>query len=114
MEMVDARVCTRLIRSGNPWRCDEAGTRVTATAIYFYTRVRSARGGTVTHRWLRDGTVVAEARLRIRANPEEGYRTFSRQTVSRPGSWQVVAVDGDGRVIDERRFEVPAPPSRRR
>jgi hypothetical protein len=51
--------------------------------------------------------VVSEREVRIRANPTSGFRTFSRQTLTRPGSWTVALVGVDGRVLDERTFSVP-------
>ena len=47
-------------------------------------------------------------RLSVAASPTEGYRTFSRQTVT-PGAWSVAVLDADGVVLQELRFEVRAP-----
>lgn len=112
MEVVDGRVCSSLVRTDNPWRCAAVNTRVSPGALYYYTRVRSDRDGVVRHRWTRDGALVAERALTIRANPREGFRTFSQQTVSPPGVWHVSAIDSDGRVIDEHRFDVLSAPGR--
>lgn len=106
MEVVDGRLCTSLVRTGNPWNCAPVDAPVASGALYYYTRVRSGGDGVVRHRWTRDGALVADRALRIRANPREGFRTFSQQTVSGPGVWHVSAIGSDGRVIDEHRFDV--------
>ena len=47
-----------------------------------------------------------EQTLRIRANPAEGYRTYSRQTVTGPGEWRVQVSSAEGRTLHEQRFAV--------
>jgi hypothetical protein len=73
--------------------------------MIFYTRVRSPRDTTVTHRWYRDGTLRQSLMLRIHANATEGYRTYSRLTVD-DGDWRVEVRSADGNLLLEQRFDV--------
>jgi len=106
--VADARLCATLSRARNPWACQAAGDPVRSGSVYYYTRVRSTRDATIRHRWSRDGRVVQDVRLRIRANPTDGFRTFSRQTVSGlgAGAWVVTLLGPDGTTLDEQRFSV--------
>jgi hypothetical protein len=51
---------------------------------------------------------VQDVRLQIRANATDGFRTFSRQTVSGlgAGAWVVTLLGPDGTALDEQRFSV--------
>ena len=89
------------------WRCDAVGTpsiltRSTTTRACGLPATRSC----VT--WSYQGQVVRTVNLEVRANPEVGFRTFSRQTVSGRGSgpWEVALIAPDGAVIDTQRFAV--------
>jgi hypothetical protein len=46
--------------------------------------------------------------LRVEANPGDGYRTYSRSTISREnaGDWRVELRSADGTVLHEERFTV--------
>ena len=101
-------LCAALARSGGAWRCDPAGDPTSADAVYYYTRVRSPGDVVVGHRWTYQGQVVRTVNLQVRANPGEGFRTFSRQSLSgrRDGSWEVALIAPDGAVIDTQRFTV--------
>jgi hypothetical protein len=101
-------LCAALARSGGAWRCDPAGDPTSADAVYYYTRVRSPGDVVVGHRWTYQGQVVRTVNLQVRANPGEGFRTFSRQSLSgrRDGSWEVALIAPDGAVIDSQRFTV--------
>ncbi len=104
----EGRLCAALARSGGAWRCDPAGDPTAADAVYYYTRVRSPGDVVVGHRWTYQGQVVRTVNLQVRANPEEGFRTFSRQSLSgrRDGPWEVALIAPDGAVIDLQRFTV--------
>jgi hypothetical protein len=106
--VTDARLCAALSRSRNPWTCEPVGSPVGSGSVYYLTRVRSARDVAVIHRWVHDGNVVRTVRLQVRANPTDGFRTFTRQTVGGPGSgtWVVSLLAPDGTVLDEQRFDV--------
>jgi hypothetical protein len=73
--------------------------------IVFYTRVRSARNAAVVHRWYRGRTLRQSVRLTTRASATEGYRTYSRQTVSQ-GDWTVEVRSADGTLLHEQKFAV--------
>jgi hypothetical protein len=104
----DTRLCAALIRTTREWRCDAVATPVDSDAVYYYTRVRTARDAVMRHQWSYQGEVVRTVNLEVRANAETGFRTFSRQTVSGrgAGSWEVALIAPDGAVIDTQRFAV--------
>jgi hypothetical protein len=97
-------VC-RTLSTGAVWRCEPAGESTGSGRLSFYTRVRTQRDSAVVHRWYHDGALRQSVRLTIRANPSEGYRTFSRQTVA-PGEWRVEALTPEGALLHEQRFTV--------
>ena len=105
--VTDARLCGALSR-GDAWRCEPISSPRAGGAVYYYTRVASARDAVIRHRWTRDGRVVRVVNLRIRANPADGYRTYSRQTGGSltPGEWQVALLDASGTVLEEQSFVV--------
>ena len=115
--VVEARVCGRLVTRDDDgsllgdWRCDPVGGPVDAGQLYFYTRIRSATGITVEHRWLREGVVQQAIDLEVGANDGPGYRTYSTFTVSpeRSGAWQVEVRTGDDEVLQVEDFAVRLP-----
>lgn len=106
--VTDARLCSALTRARNPWACTAVTSPLAGGAVYYYTRIRATRDVTIRHRWTLDGRVVQDVRLQIRANPTEGFRTFSRQTVSGvgAGAWVVTLLGPDGQTLDEQSFDV--------
>jgi hypothetical protein len=68
--------------------------------VSYYTRVAAARPLRLQHRWYRNGTLTRTAQLEIAANPGDGYRTFSRQTLT-PGQWRIELRAPDGAVLHE-------------
>lgn len=103
-----ADLCASLETGGRVWRCAPVDTPATPGRLSFVTRIASPRGARLQHRWSREGDVRQSVRLSVAASPTEGYRTFSRQTVT-PGAWSVAVLDADGVVLQELRFEVRAP-----
>ena len=91
--------------NGGSWRCDPAGDSAAPGRLVLYTRVRSPRNAVVVHRWYRGDTLRQSVRLAIQANPTEGYRTYSRQTVD-AGDWRVEVRSADGSLLHEQRFAV--------
>jgi hypothetical protein len=91
--------------STSDWRCVPAGDSVAPGPVVLYTRVRSPRDGVIVHRWYRGDALLKTAQLRIGANANEGYRTFSRQAVD-PGEWRVEVRSAAGDLLHERRFAV--------
>ena len=103
--LVAAELCRSLSTNERNWRCARVDNTVAPGPLVFYTRVRSARAGTVVHRWYHGGTQRQSVRLAIGANTSEGFRTYSRQTV-KPGDWRVEVRSADGNLLAERRFSV--------
>jgi hypothetical protein len=99
------QLCRTLSMSNGNWRCDPAGNSVAPGRLVLYTRIRSPRNAVVEHRWYRGDTLRQSVRLAIQANPTEGYRTYSRQTVD-AGDWRVEVRSADGRLLHEQRFSV--------
>lgn len=102
---VDAQVCQNFSARGSRWRCTPIGNPVSPGRLVLYTRVTSPRSTAVIHRWYRGNTLRQSVRLGVRANAVEGYRTYSRQTVT-PGEWRVEVGTTDGGVLHEQRFTV--------
>jgi hypothetical protein len=99
-----AQLCTALTN----WRCKSADGEVPPGRVFFYTKVKAARGTTIEHRWYQGERVHRVAQLRIEANPGDGYRTYSRTTIGseRAGDWRVELRSADGTVLHEERFTV--------
>ena len=100
-----AQVCRGFSTSGGNWRCDPVSSSTKPGPIVLYTRVKSPRDTAVVHRWYRGNTLRQSVKLGIRGNATEGYRTYSRQTVSE-GDWRVEIRSGDGTLLHEERFVV--------
>lgn len=68
--------------------------------IYFFTEVENAEGQTITHRWKRDGEVMAEVPLEVGSND---WRTWSSKELMPDwdGEWTVEVVDAEGNTISE-------------
>lgn len=105
VRVVVANVCSSLDTSGGAWRCREVDGTAAPGRFAFYTRIASPRGARIRHRWSIDGRVRQDVALNVGASPTEGYRTFSRQTVT-PGHWTVALVGADGAVLREAAFDV--------
>jgi hypothetical protein len=104
-----AAVCRALERRGSPdWRCTPAAEFKVAETVTFYTRLRSATNTTVEHRWYRNDRLHQTMRLRVQANPANGYRTYSRTTISagRSGDWRVELRTTDGSLLTQFDFVV--------
>jgi hypothetical protein len=102
--VVRARLCADL----EEWRCDPPDRPVPSGPLFFYTQVKSTSATTVQHRWYWDGRLNQSVELRVEANPTEGYRTFSRNTMKSEsaGSWRVELRSKEGALLHEERFSV--------
>jgi hypothetical protein len=98
-------LCATFTMSGGSWRCEPAGNAVAPGRLALYTRVKSPSNTVVVHRWYRADILRQSVRLAVQANPTEGYRTFSRQTVN-AGDWRVEVRSADGSLLHEQRFSV--------
>ena len=105
VSLVAAQLCRTLATSGN-WHCDPAGDSVAPGQLAFYTRVKSPRPTMVVHRWYRGTALRRSVELEIRANANEGYRTFSRQTVDAGEEWRVEVRSASGELLHEQRVSV--------
>src|SRR5262245_49839759 len=102
--VVRAQLCTAL----RVWRCETAHRQVRPGPMFFYTQLKSATATTIEHRWYQGDRIRHAVKLRIEANPGDGYRTYSRNTISsdRAGDWRVELRSADGAVLYEVRFTV--------
>jgi len=102
--VVTAQLCTAL----RAWQCEAAGGQVPPGPMFFYTQLKSATATTIEHRWYQGDSLRHSVQLRIQANPGAGYRTYSRNTISRErvGDWRVELRSADGAVLHEERFTV--------
>ena len=102
--VVTAQLCTAL----KAWRCQAANGQVPPGAMFFFTQLKSSTATTIEHRWYQGDRLRQAVQLRIQANPGDGYRTYSRNTISgeRAGDWRVELRSADGTVLHEERFTV--------
>jgi hypothetical protein len=99
----DAELC-RTLSSG--YRCQPAGTTVRPGSLTFYTRLVARQNTSVVHRWYRGSELRQSVRLQIPAR-RQGFRTFSRATVSpSEGEWRVELRSRDGQLLHAERFTV--------
>lgn len=105
MSLVTAQLCQTFSAGGN-WRCDPAAQSVPPGPIVLYTRVKSPRQAVLIHRWFRGDTLRQTSRLTIQANPTDGYRTYSRQTVRSGEDWRVEVKNTAGDLLYEQRVSV--------
>lgn len=68
--------------------------------VYFFTEVENGSGETITHRWTRDGEVIAEVPLEVGSDK---WRTWSSKelTPDMEGELRVEVVDSGGNVLEE-------------
>jgi hypothetical protein len=94
--------------SAADWPCTPAGAAVAPGTVFFYTRIRATRPTTVEHRWYRDGDLQQRVELSVAANPQAGYRTYSRLTIApdQDGPWRVELRGATGALLHEERFVV--------
>jgi hypothetical protein len=107
--LVSATVCRDFSAAGGgAWRCTPVADSSPAGPFVFYTRVRTPQPTTIEHRWYRGDALHQRVSLRVAANPGDGYRTFSRNTVGsdRAGTWRVELRDAAGAVLHEQTFVV--------
>jgi hypothetical protein len=104
--VVDAKLCRPLTTPG--WRCTPASNPARPGVFAFYTRLRANRDTSVQHRWYFEDRLLRTVTLRVSANQSEGYRTFSRNTISaeRTGNWRIELRDAKGTVLHEERLTV--------
>jgi hypothetical protein len=111
--VADAHLCRHLSMSGSrglpgDWQCDRPSLPVDPGSLVFYTRLKSTGDTMVQHRWYHGDHLIKMVERRIRANPTDGYRTYSRNTVDNRGGvdWRVELRTEDGVLLHEERFVV--------
>ncbi len=104
VRIVVADVCASLSTSG-AWRCDPLGATAAPGRAAFYTRLASPRPLRVQHRWYQGTALRQSVTLSVGASPSDGYRTFSRQTLT-PGAWRVELRGADGTVLHAAAFDI--------
>jgi hypothetical protein len=99
----DAQLCTALSAA---YACEAAGTTVRPGRLAFYTRLIAVQNTSVVHRWYRGTELRQTVRLDVPAR-RQGFRTFSRATVSASeDEWRVELRTRDGRLLHTERFTV--------
>lgn len=75
--------------------------------LYFFTEIKNGAGQTITHRWTRDGEVVAEVPLEVGS---DSWRTWSSKELMPDweGDWTVEVVDASGNTIAEESITIDA------
>ena len=101
---VDAATLCRNF-STRDWRCSPARSPIDSGQVFFYTRIKSSTPMTVEHRWYRDEHLHRVAALRIQANEQRGFRSYSGTAVKQ-GNWRVELRTRDGSVLAEQKFVV--------
>jgi hypothetical protein len=76
--------------------------------VFFYTDLRGLDGQTINHRWLHDGTVMADVSFEVRG---PRWRVWSSKELLPDwiGDWTVEIVTGEGEVIAVETFTYTAP-----
>lgn len=86
---------------------DKLGSRVNAgddrKSLFFFTEIVDLKGGTVTHRWKREGKTVANMKFRVGS---DRYRVYSNKSIAPAdtGEWQVEIVDAQGKTLQVANF----------
>jgi|SRR5712675_1526767 len=79
----------------------------TTSKVFFFTEVAGMEGKTITHRWLKDGSKVADVRISVASNR---YRCHTSRSVSgKPGNWTAQVLNSDGKKLKEVAFTVGTP-----
>ncbi len=102
----DAAVCTAVTEKSPVGTATNFPPEV--GRIYAFTRVVGMETpGAVTHRWVYEGTTVAEVNLPVNG---PSWRTWSSKEVlpHQAGGWKVEILDGDGNVLSVLEFTVGA------
>ena len=86
----------------------DALTTVPATTatVCFFTEIMGMEGKTITHRWMRDGTTMADVSIAVGA---ARWRCYSTKTIAgMAGAWTVQVLDDAGNKLGEATFTVTA------
>ncbi|CAH2030714.1 DUF2914 domain-containing protein [Trichlorobacter ammonificans] len=106
LKVAEAAVTTK-VSKGKPIDSVHRISYRTVKALYFFTRtVLDEAGETrITHRWLRDGTLVKETTLPVKARRWRAYSSLPVDAGS-VGQWRVELLDEGGKLIKTLEFKV--------
>ena len=76
--------------------------------VYFFTELTNMSGQTVTHRWLYNGTQMAEVKIAVNSDRWRAYSTKNMMPYW-TGTWIVAVLDGEGNEITRKTFDYAAP-----
>ncbi len=80
-----------------------------AVGVYYFTELKGMTGQRISHEWWREGKLIFKKSVTIRRDPSIFY-TSKLVNTNMLGTWQVYLKDSEGRAMDQRRFELLAPP----
>ena len=72
--------------------------------VYFFTELTNLSGQTVTHRWLYNGTKMAEVKIMVNGDRWRAHSTKNMMP-NWTGTWAVAVVDGEGNKITRKTFD---------
>jgi Protein of unknown function (DUF2914) len=76
----------------------------TTSKVFFFTQIKGMEGKTITHRWMKDGSKVADIKISIGS---KNFRCHSSRVVSgKTGYWTAQVLDSDGKKLKEVAFTV--------
>lgn len=76
----------------------------TTSKVFFFTEIVGMEGKTITHRWMKDGSKLADIKISVASNR---YRCHTSRSVSgKPGYWTAQVLDGNGKKLREVSFTV--------
>ncbi|MEN8261046.1 MAG: DUF2914 domain-containing protein [Pseudomonadota bacterium] len=79
-----------------------------AIGLFFFTELEGAQGQRFFHQWLRDGKLVFEQPVRLRAGKTRFY-TSKLLNTNMLGRWEVILKDARGRVLYREGFQLIGP-----
>ena len=75
--------------------------------VFFFTEIAGMEGKTITHRWMKDGSKIADIRISVAT---DRYRCHSSRSVSgKTGNWTAQVLDENGKKLKEVAFTVGNP-----
>lgn len=106
LKVAEAAVTTK-VSKGKPIDSVHRISYRTVKALYFFTRtVQDEAGETrITHRWFRDGNLVKETELPVKARRWRAYSSLPVDAAS-VGQWRVELLDAGGTLIKSLEFKV--------
>ncbi len=76
--------------------------------VYFFTELTNLSGKTVTHRWLYNGTKMADVKIAVNGDRWRAHSTKNMMP-NWTGPWTVAVFDEEGNEITRKTFEYSAP-----